>query len=428
MTYKQNFKKLSFLVYGLGLTGRSIVNFFKKNKIKNFLVWDDKNFDLYKNKRPKYLIKALREVDYIVLSPGVSLRISKNKKLLNQFKKKIITDLDLIFLQKMHYKSIVVTGTNGKSTTCKILSHVLKKNGYNILLGGNIGIPVLKLKIKKKTILVIEASSFQLAHSKFICPDYAILLNISNDHLDWHGNKRNYVNSKFKIFKNQRTHQYSFLNEKLKSVFKKKKYLGKMIIPNYRIYKGFKHKIENSYLTSDINDENMSYVFKLAKIMKISEKSFLNSLKTFVGLPHRYEIFLKKKNCVFINDSKATSFEASRFALKNTKNVYWIVGGLPKKNDIFKFNDLKKNIIKSYIIGENLNFFRKQIKNKINYSIALDLNRSLIQILRDIKTSKNKKNSILLSPAAASFDQFLNFEKRGDEFKKLSRYYARKYL
>ena len=328
----------------------------------------------------------------------------------------------------MHYKSIVVTGTNGKSTTCKILSHVLKKNGYNILLGGNIGIPVLKLKIKKKTILVIEASSFQLAHSKFICPDYAILLNISNDHLDWHGNKRNYVNSKFKIFKNQRTHQYSFLNEKLKSVFKKKKYLGKMIIPNYRIYKGFKHKIENSYLTSDINDENMSYVFKLAKIMKISEKSFLNSLKTFVGLPHRYEIFLKKKNCVFINDSKATSFEASRFALKNTKNVYWIVGGLPKKNDIFKFNDLKKNIIKSYIIGKNINFFRKQIKNKINYSIALDLNRSLIQILRDIKTSKNKKNSILLSPAAASFDQFLNFEKRGDEFKKLSRYYARKYL
>ena len=83
MTYKQNFKKLSFLVYGLGLTGRSIVNFFKKNKIKNFLVWDDKNFDLYKNKRPKYLIKALRQVDYIVLSPGVSLRISKNKKLFN---------------------------------------------------------------------------------------------------------------------------------------------------------------------------------------------------------------------------------------------------------------------------------------------------------------------------------------------------------
>ena len=103
-----------------------------------------------------------------------------------------------------------MTGTNGKSTTCKIISHVFKKNNYKTMLGGNIGTPILDLNIKKNILLVIEASSFQLAHSKFICPDYAILLNISNDHLDWHGNMKNYFNSKFKIFENQKKNQFSF--------------------------------------------------------------------------------------------------------------------------------------------------------------------------------------------------------------------------
>ena len=100
MKHIKNFQKLSFLVYGLGLTGISVVRFFTKNKIKTFQVWDDSNKTLYKNKRPKNLNKALTEVNFIVLSPGVSLKKSKNKKLLNKFKNKIITDIDLIFLQK----------------------------------------------------------------------------------------------------------------------------------------------------------------------------------------------------------------------------------------------------------------------------------------------------------------------------------------
>ena len=200
-----NFKKLSFLVYGLGVTGKSVVNFFERNNLKNYKVWDDNNKTLLKKKRPKNLNKTLKNVNYIVLSPGISLDNLKKKNDLINYKKKIITDIDLIYLLKKFNKSIVVTGTNGKSTTCKILLHVLKKNNYKTLLGGNIGTPILDLKIKKDNILVIEASSFQLAYSKFICPDYALLLNITNDHLDWHGNMNNYVNSKFKIFKLQKT-------------------------------------------------------------------------------------------------------------------------------------------------------------------------------------------------------------------------------
>ena len=190
----KNLRELSFLVYGLGLTGRSVVNFFKKNKIKSFQVWDDKNKTLYLNNRSKNLNKTFEEVNYIILSPGINLKKTKNE--LIKYKKKIITDLDLIFLTKNFYKSIVVTGTNGKSTTCKIINHMLKKNKFKTLLGGNIGRPLLNCKIEKKSFLVIEASSFQLAYSKFIKPDYALLLNITNDHLDWHGSMKNYVNSK----------------------------------------------------------------------------------------------------------------------------------------------------------------------------------------------------------------------------------------
>ena len=145
-------------------------------------------------------------------------------------------------------------------------------------------------------------------------------------------------------------------------------------------------------------------------------------------MPHRYEIFFKKKNFIFINDSKATSFEATKFALKSTKNIFWILGGLPKKNDKFKLKNLSKNIIKAFIIGQNTNFFKLQLKNKVNFEITHNLKNSILQILRENHLFKREKNSILLSPAAASFDQFLNFEKRGEEFKKLSKYYARKYL
>ena len=141
---------------------------------------------------------SLKKVDYIVLSPGISLKNTKYKKNLKKYKKKIITDIDLFYLSNLKFKSIVVTGSNGKSTTCKIIYHLLKKNNFKVKLGGNIGNLVLNLKIRKNTFLIIEASSFQLSHSKFIHPDYAILLNITNDHLDWHGSMQSLYKVKIK--------------------------------------------------------------------------------------------------------------------------------------------------------------------------------------------------------------------------------------
>ena len=327
----KNFKKLSFLVYGLGLTGLSVVSFFKKNKITKFKVWDDKNKKIFKDKRAANLNKCFEDVDYIILSPGISLHQSKYKRSLIKYKHKILTDIDLIYLLKKNFKSIVVTGSNGKSTTCKIIYHVLKKNKFKTLLGGNIGTPILSLNPKKNNFLIIEASSFQLAHSKFIKPDYAFLLNISNDHLDWHGSMKNYIESKFKIFELQKKTHYSFINKKFKKKFKNKNLLGKLIIPNVKNYEEIKSKINNNYIKSNINDENMRNVFALSKILGIKEKNLIKSLKTFKSLPHRYEIFLKRKNSVFINDSKATSFQSTKFALQNTKNIFLDSRGITKK-------------------------------------------------------------------------------------------------
>ncbi len=417
-------KELSFLVYGLGISGCSVIKFFKKKKVKKFKVWDDKNKYIFKKYRTKDLKKSLKEVDFIVLSPGISLLKKKN---LLKFKEKIITDIDLFYLTNNTSKSIVVTGTNGKSTTCKLLAHLLKNNNKSYSLGGNIGSPILSLENTRKSFIIIEASSFQLAHSKFIKPDYAFFLNLTNDHLDWHGNMKNYQNSKLKIFQLQSKKEYSIINSKFMKIFKRKKFLGRLIISNFKDYKKIKMKIKNNYLSSTINDENMSFVFAFSKLLNIKEKSFIKSMKSFQGLPHRFEIFFKRKNVTFINDSKATSFKATQLAIESLRNIYWILGGLPKKNDKINVSKFKKNIIKCYIIGKNTNFFKNQIKGKLVFSITRNLKKSIIEIIKDSKTHSSEK-TILLSPSAASFDQFINFEKRGEEFKRLCKKYVRKLI
>ena len=414
-------RELSFLVYGLGATGRSVVKFLIKNKIKKISVWDDKKVSFLKKLRPKNLSQAFKQVDFIVLSPGISLL--KNKKL-RKFKKKIITDIDLFYLTKNRPKSIVVTGTNGKSTTCKLLAHLLKKNKYKIFLGGNIGNPILNLK-SQKNFVIIEASSFQLAHSKFICPNYAFFLNFSNDHLDWHGTKENYLNSKLRIFRLQNKNHYALINKNLKNFFIKKNFASKLILPRKKDYTKIKFKIKNDYLTSYLNSENMSFIYTFSKLVRIKDENFIKSMKSFKGLPHRFEIFLKRNGITFINDSKATSFKATESALTDLKNIYWILGGLPKKADKISISRYKKNIIKCYLIGKNINFFKNQIKNKLVFSITKNLKKSVIKILKDCKLEKQKNKFVLLSPAAASFDQFSNFEKRGEEFKRLCNKYAK---
>ena len=172
----------------------------------------------------------------------------------------------------------------------------------------------------------------------------------------------------------------------------------------------------------------MIFICSIVKLLKIKENLFVSAINSFKGLSHRFEIFLKKKNVTFIDDSKATSFTSSQLALSSLKNIYWILGGLPKKGDKFDFSKFKKNIIKCYIIGNHTNFFKNQIKGILPFSITKNLNNALIKILKDISRQKKINKTILLSPAAASYDQFINFEMRGKEFKRLSKIYGEKLM
>ena len=422
-------KDSSFAVYGLGLTGTSVLKFLKKKKIKNIYMWYDKN---KKNNKKKINLfrKKLNEVDYIVISPGINIQKTKFKLKLLKNKKKLITDLDLFYMQKIPVRSIVITGTNGKSTACKLTQHIFKKNKLDVHLGGNIGKPILDLKIRRKSTVIIEASSFQLAHAKFIKPTVAVILNITKDHLDWHKTITNYKNSKMKIFSKQDVNDIALLNnKKLIKIFRKKNYLSKLkIVKGYGLSNTIKKKITNNYLISEPNLENLDFVNQISKIFKIKTKIFLKAVNNFKGLPHRHEIFLKKNKITFINDSKATSFESTKHALKNNRNIYWIFGGLPKIGDKFNFKGLTSNIIKSFIIGKKTSYFKKKLKNKIKYKISFNLNNAIKDVFKELLLFKNNKATVLLSPASASYDQFINFIDRGNQFKKTTKFYAKKFL
>ena len=424
MEISKPIKENTYAIYGLGLSGKSVHKFLKKRKVKTIYTWDDKNNSQNK-KKLNFFHNALNRVDYIVVSPGINIKATRFKTILYKNRKKIITDLDLFYMQNLSVKSIVVTGTNGKSTTCQLMQHVLRSNKIDAQLGGNIGKPVLDLKIKKKSIVIIEASSFQLFYTKFIKPTFAVILNISKDHLDWHGTIQNYKNSKFNIFSKQDNQDYALLNnQELIKLFRKKKFLSKLKKIQGNTLEKY---IKNKYLLSKPNLENVSFVYELSNIFKIKKKIILKAFNTFKGLPHRNEIFYHKRGATFVNDSKATSFEAAQHALKNNKNIFWIVGGLPKLGDKFNLKSVRKNIIKSYIIGKHINYFKKQIEKSIKYKISCNLKEALEDIFQDLQLYKKIKATVLLSPASASYDQFNNFVERGNQFKKLTLKYAKKF-
>ena len=305
-----------------------------------------------------------------------------------------------------------------------MIHHVLKKNKIRNELVGNIGKPILNSKFLRDTIYIIEASSFQLEYSKFLKPYCAAILNISKDHLDWHGSRNKYSQSKFKIFNNQSKNDIAFLNDSsLKKIYKKNNYLGnlKFIKKNFIKIK----ETNNNYLQLEANKENLNFAYFITKVFNINKKKFLNSIESFKGLEHRHEIFFKFYNYTFINDSKATSFESTSYALKSNKNIIWIVGGQPKKNDKINIKKFKNKIYKAFVIGKHNNFFVQQIKNKIKFEITKTLTLTVSKIFRSFQ--RNKDFTVLLSPASASYDQFKNFVDRGEKFKNLVKNHAKKF-
>ena len=430
LNLEKTFLKKRILIYGLGKSGLSTYSYLKKNNIIS--LYDDRIITK-KNIKDTYttykeIIK--KEFDCIIISPGIDINNCKLSRFLKKNHKKIYTDLDIFYSRYAFNQKITITGTNGKSTTAKLLYDILKDQKKDVRLVGNIGNPVLlEKKIKKDTLFVIEASSYQLEYSKLFKTNISLILNISPDHLERHKTINKYVSAKFKLIKNQSKNDIAILNIKnfyIKRELKQKKFAPSILKIEKYISDRFIKKIDNHYFDTDGNKENLTFVLKVSKILKLKNNLLLKSLKNFKGLSFRQEIIHNSKFLKIINDSKATSFSSSEKLLKSLKNVYWIIGGLPKKGDKFllKKNDCKK--IKLYIFGKNQKFFINELKNKMAFKSFLNLKSLIAKVFLDIKNENNFiKKTILFSPASASFDTFKNFEERGRYFNKLIKNYIK---
>ena len=430
LNLEKNFLKKRILIYGLGKSGLSTYSYLKKNNIIS--LYDDRIITKKNIKDTHTTYKEIikKEFDCIIISPGIDINNCKLSRFLKKNHKKIYTDLDIFYSRYAFNQKITITGTNGKSTTAKLLYDILKDQKKDVRLVGNIGNPVLlEKKIKKDTLFVIEASSYQLEYSKLFKTNISLILNISPDHLERHKTINKYVSAKFKLIKNQSKNDIAILNIKnfyIKRELKQKKFAPSILKIEKYISDRFIKKIDNHYFDTDGNKENLTFVLKVSKILKLKNNLLLKSLKNFKGLSFRQEIIHNSKFLKIINDSKATSFSSSEKLLKSLKNIYWIIGGLPKKGDKFllKKNDCKK--IKLYIFGKNQKFFINELKNKMEFKSFLNLKSLIAKVFLDIKNENDFiKKTILFSPASASFDSFKNFEERGKYFNKLIKNYIK---
>jgi len=424
------FSNKKILIYGLGKSGLASYNFLKNNN--EVYVYDDykidDKIDETKIRQIKYKKIGYNEFDVIIISPGIDIVKCKLSKFLSKNKNKIITDLDVFYKCNPNNICITITGTNGKSTTCKILNNVLNDQNFDSRLVGNIGNPILnEKKINKSTIFVIEASSYQLEYSKHFKSKYSVILNISPDHIERHKTLSNYVSAKFKLIKNQSKNGIAFVNNN-NTLIKKKlvlnNFLSKIIKVNTIKVKKKIDQIKNPYFKSDGNKENLSFIFYISNYLKLNQKKLFYSLENFKGLDYRQQIVYDSKNLQIINDSKATSYASSESLIKKFTNAYWIIGGIPKQGDKFKL--LKKDClnVRAYIVGKYYKKFKNDLKNKLRINYCSNLKIALNMVFKDFrKDFSNKKKYILFSPAGASFDSFKNFEDRGSYFNKLIKTY-----
>ena len=416
------------LIYGLGKSGISSFKFLKK-KNQVFLFDDNKKIKLIryykKNLISIHQIKKLK-FDLIVLSPGINDKKCKLKKFLKENSKIIYSDLDIFYSFNKNL-CITITGTNGKSTTCQLLFQVLKKQKYDVRLAGNIGYPILSVQnIRKNTIFVIEASSYQLEYSKLFRSKYAVILNIFPDHLERHKTISNYISAKFKLIKNQNKNSLAFINKydkNIQSKIKKIVYKTKIIKVNTKLKKKFINEFQNEYFSSASNVENLSFVVELAKKFNIKKNNLVKAVKEFKGLNYRQQIIYRNKDISIINDSKSTSYSSSIEMLKKKNNIYWLIGGVPKIGDRLNLSLNNCKNIKGYIFGNNQKKFSLDLKDKIKFKNFSDLPKALNQLFKDVKKDNSSIKTILFSPAAASFDSFKNFEDRGAYFNKLIKRY-----
>ena len=453
MNYKINTKKRTVAVLGLGITGKSIIDYFKNSEIE-LICWDD---DLIKRKQlinQKIRLHNLSDpeiwadIDTLLISPGIPYLYPKaHPAVINALENSVRIDNDIgLFFRNMINKNkkpftICVTGSNGKSTTTSLINHILNSISNNSELGGNIGRPVLELNNNKSIKFnVLELSSYQIEIANFLSPDIAIFLNLSSDHLERHGGIGGYFNAKARLFY-YGLPKFSIINidqpegRYLANILEKNSNINTQVIclSSNKTNTNFKWSISleddfiverkdgletfryniNQYvnLPGEHNLINSCIAFITCKLLKIDSTQILNNMINFKGLPHRAELVRKINEVSFINDSKATNMDSALKSIMTYDRIRWIVGGQKKDGDKVNIESQKKKIKKIYLIGSS-SFELSKSFDGMNYSMCINLDNAVERAFKDSEPG----DTILFAPGCASFDQFENFEKRGEKF------------
>ena len=426
------------LVYGLGITGISTVKTLDKLGYEVFTydknINKDERLEGY-NYSPISDLKISEKYDFVVKSPG----IRPDDEIIQKLEKnnEIISDIELSYRLFEDKKIISVTGTNGKTTTTSLITYVLNQIGEKAISVGNIGEGVLWQMYNNDATFVEEISSFQLHNTKTFKPNIGAILNISPDHIDWHGSFKNYANDKMKLAKNQDKEDFLVINHddrilsENKNKFKASIYEFSM---EEKVEKGIYLKDDSLYLKDDkefflLNRKDLRIVgnHNLANVAcailclylyGIDLDEIIKHTKTFKAIDHRLEFVKRIKNVDFFNDSKATNVDSAIKAVYSfDKNIILIAGGYDKKIDYSQLFDNSNKKIKAMILLGQTKFILEDLckKYKINYYLVDDMQMAVdksFEIMEDFDT-------VLLSPASASWGMYDNYMQRGDDFKKI---------
>ncbi len=407
-------KNKTYYVVGLGKSNRAVIKALQKVEA-DIRVWDDNadNLSAYDQKVICPLDKApWSKIKAVIVSPGIAptheiVKTAKDKDI------PVICDIDLYCQSEPKSQIISITGTNGKSTVTALINHIL---GDNSQMGGNIGMPVMNLK-NRAHYTVLELSSYQLDYSPNLKSDVAILLNITPDHLDWHGDMDHYVTAKSKIFNHAETKIISIDDAYSKSIFEK--YSDAQPLSIY----GDELPFTPSHFTrlkGDHNIQNMLAAYMACQSLGIKHDIIIERMKSFEGLEHRQYLVRVINGIPYINDSKATNAEATKMALNAYKNILWIAGGLAKDGGLKNLAQNLETVQKAYLYGDAREEFAKFLNNHgIEIMLFETLEQATEQAHKDAQSMRGEPSgtpTVLLSPACASFDQYPNFEVRGNHF------------
>jgi UDP-N-acetylmuramoylalanine--D-glutamate ligase len=365
------------------------------------------------------LTTSIHGYDGVVVSPGVPLNRHPIAARAREANVPLIGDIELFAQARPTlppHQVVGITGTNGKSTTTALIHHIVRTAGRPATMAGNIGFPILGQEpLPEGGVYVLELSSYQLDLTQSLDCDVAVLLNISPDHLDRYDGFEAYRDSKLRIFRMQSDRNiavYHFDSDESEAV------------------RGSIGNREEFWFTSDPvghlasqaewpalqgphNVLNASAAVAVCNALEVPDEAIAEGLRTYPGLPHRMERVAEKNGVLFVNDSKATNPTSAAPALAAYPAVHWILGGLPKSDDLDACEPFLGHVRAAYTIGEAGPMFAKLLRSKVPVSEC----EMLFEAVNEAAEAARPGEVVLLSPACASFDQFRDYEARGDAFR-----------